>query len=64
MSLIKAEYEFLKGNKGYWTSWGAALSVVTEYCKQAGYGTFGEPTIRGKQMMEIFERDFPNHSIE
>lgn len=62
MSLIRAEYEYLKGNKDYWAAWGAAMSVVMDYCKRHGYGDFGKPTPSGEKMIEIFERDHPHGS--
>lgn len=59
--LTEHDYEFLKGNKVFWPippgrSWGAALSVVMEWCRNQGYGDFGSPTERGLEAMQAYEK--------
>lgn len=49
------DYEYLKGNTVYWPRWGAALSVVSEWCRKHGYGLFGEPTEAGKAAMKEYD---------
>jgi hypothetical protein len=51
----KYEYGFLKGDKKMWPEWGAAYAAVSEFCKNFGYGEFGEPTKLGKKVMEQYE---------
>lgn len=60
MSLIRAEYEYLKGNAEYWKAWGAVMGVAMEYCQEGGFGDFGKPTASGLKMIEIYEKDHPN----
>lgn len=55
-SLTIHDYKYLKGDTDYWPCWGAALGIVYEYCKNNGYGNFGNPTERGKKAMEEYER--------
>lgn len=50
------DYEFLKGNTVYWPHWGAAFGIVSKWCKNKGFGEFGEPTEQGKKAMEYYER--------
>lgn len=49
------EYDFLKGDKEAWPCWGAAMAVVYEFCLENRLGTFGDPTEKGKQLMEAYE---------
>ena len=51
------EYAFLKGDEEVFPQWGAALSVVYEFCRNQGLGGFGDPTERGRQMMEQYEQE-------
>lgn len=53
--LTEHDYEFLAGNTTFWPAWGAAFGVVTEWCRNHGYGDFGEPTPKGKVAMRLFE---------
>lgn len=64
-ALTLFEYQFLKGNVGFYPSRknttltknsGAAATVVSEWCRRHGYGEFGVPTVRGKLAMEEYER--------
>lgn len=58
--LTAHDYEFLKGNEVYWPIfWGAAFNVVYEWCKNNGYGNFGEPTEKGKLAMRQYEERCP-----
>lgn len=50
------DYEYLKGNRVYWATPGAALNNVYEFCKNRGYGSFGAPTSHGKGAMTEYER--------
>lgn len=56
MRLTSYDYGFLKGDEEMWPRWGAALGVVMEDCRRAGYGGFGDPTEPGKVAMEEYER--------
>ncbi len=51
------DYEFLKGNEVFWPSWGAALGLTMEWCRNMGYGAFGKPTETGKKAMEYYETE-------
>lgn len=68
--LTEHDYEFLKGNETYWPecaakqsalpippgrSWGAALWVVYEWCRNQGLGDFGKPTAKGLKAMKVYE---------
>lgn len=53
--LTEYDYKFLKGDKIFWPGWGAAFGVVADYCRNKGYGDFGEPTERGKREMDKYE---------
>lgn len=53
--LTEHDYKYLQGDKVFWPSWGAALGVVMEWCRNQGYGEFGTPTERGKKAMEEYE---------
>lgn len=53
----KYEYGYLKGDKVMWPSWGAALGVVANFCKNRGYGGFGDPTDLGREVMEEYARE-------
>ena len=55
--LTKYDYGFLKGDEVMYPRWGAALAVVMEWCKNKGYGKFGEPTEAGLKAMEQYEKD-------
>ena len=54
-SLTEYDYGFLKGDKVMWPSWGAAFGITMEYCKNRGYGNFGEPTELGLKRMKEYE---------
>lgn len=54
--LTEYDYEYLRGNTAFWPSWGAALAVTMEWCSNHRYGSFGEPTERGKAAMRHFEQ--------
>lgn len=49
------DYGFLKGDTEMWPRWGAAMSVVMEYCKNLGLGNFGEPTELGVKVMREYD---------
>lgn len=53
--LTEYDYKYLQEDKVFWPAWGAAFGVVSEWCRNQGYGEFGEPTERGKEAMEIYE---------
>lgn len=53
--LTEYDYEFLKGNEVFWPTWGAALGVTLEFCRNSGYGNFGKPTEKGRKAMEEYE---------
>jgi hypothetical protein len=55
--LCEFDYTFLKGDEEAWPCWGAAMSVVMEYCKNQGLGSFGSPTYKGLRKMEEYERE-------
>lgn len=52
--LTKWDFEFLKGNEPFWDIKGAAYNVVSEWCRNHGFGNFGEPTELGKKMMLLY----------
>jgi hypothetical protein len=54
--LTKYDYGYLKGDEEMWPRWGAALGVVSEWCRNEGYGEFGAPTERGRKAMERYEQ--------
>lgn len=54
--LTEHDYAFLQGDDSFWPCWGAAMSVVMEFCQESGYGSYGKPTERGKKAMEAYER--------
>lgn len=54
--LNESDYKFLKADETYWTRWGAAMSVVYEYCRNNGYGGWGDPTQKGLKAMEFYEK--------
>lgn len=56
--LTEHDYEFLAGNEVFWPRWGAALSVVSEWCRGKGYGDFGKPTERGRVAMAAYETKY------
>lgn len=55
--LTSFDYTFLKGDEEEWPCWGAAMSVVMEYCRGQGLGSFGSPTYKGLRKMEEYERE-------
>lgn len=55
--ICEFDYTFLKGDEEAWPCWGAALSVVSEYCRGQGLGSFGSPTYKGLRKMEEYERE-------
>lgn len=55
MKLTEYDYGFLKGDKEMWPRWGAGLAVTMEWCKNRGYGTFGDPTELGQKAMKEYE---------
>lgn len=57
MKLNEFDYQYLKGNTEFWAVRGAAFNVVYEDNKEDGLGFFGKPTKRGREMMEVYERE-------
>lgn len=55
-SLTEYDYRYLLGDAVFWPAWGAALGVVHDWCRNNGYGDFGEPSEKGKAAMEDYER--------
>lgn len=53
--LTEYDYRFLLGDEVFWPSWGAALGTVMEWCKNQGYGSFGDPTEYGREAMKAYE---------
>lgn len=49
------DYYYLKGNEAYWDVKGAAWNVVYEWCKNHGFGGFGDPTQKGREAMKVYE---------
>lgn len=54
--LTEYDYGYLKGDLEMWPQWGAGFGVCMEWCKNRGYGNFGEPTERGLKAMEKYEQ--------
>lgn len=47
------DYQFLTGT---WEGpWGAAMSIVYEFCKNQGLGGYDDPTDRGRQVIRRYE---------
>jgi len=55
--LTEFDYAYLKGDKVMYPSWGAALAVVSDWCRNMGYGHFGEPTPAGEKAMKEYENN-------
>lgn len=54
--LTEYEYGYLKGDKEMWPGWGAAFGATLEWCRNQGYGSFGEPTERGLEAIRRYEQ--------
>lgn len=59
--LTEFDYKFLKGDEKFFPGWGAAIAVVSEYCKNMGYGHFGRPSDLGKRQMDMYEKALLPH---
>lgn len=55
---MQFEYEYLKGDETAWAIKGAAWNIVSEYCANKHYGTFGSPTDKGRKAMEEYVKQF------
>lgn len=55
-TLTNYDYEFLSGNDTFWSVKGSAFIIVSEWLNRRGYGTYGEPTDRGRRAMSDFKQ--------